>query len=62
MTTRLLISLTLCSLYITGCLSGTTGKNRTHRHTGRTSNPSIPWGSPSIIGETKLWRHRTDTP
>ena len=61
MKTRLLICLTLLSLYTTGCLSGTASKNRTHSHTSGTRNPSIPWRSPSITGKTKLRAQRTDT-
>ena len=58
MKTELLICLTLCSLYTTGCLSGTTGK--TEPTPVGTSDPSIPWGSPLIISKTELQRHRAD--
>ena len=62
MKTRLLICLTLWSLYTTGCLSGTTGKTEPAPTPAEPANPSIPWGSPSIIGETELRSQRTDTP
>ena len=60
MTTRLLICLTLWSLYTTGCLSENR-KNRTH-HTRGTSDPSIPRRPSFIIGKTELQSQRTNTP
>ena len=61
MTTRLLICLTLWSLYTTGCLSGTTGKTEP-THTRGTSDSSIPRRPSFIIGKTELQSQRTNTP
>ena len=61
MTTRLLICLTLWSLYTTGCLSGTTGKTEPTPHRG-TSDSSIPRRPSFIIGKTELQPQRTNTP
>ena len=62
MTTRLLICLTLWSLYTTGCLSEITGKIEPNHHTRGTSDSSIPRRPSFIIGEAKLQPQRTNTP
>ena len=61
MTARLLICLTLWSLYTTGCLSGTTGKTE--------PTPPVEPATPAslrrpsfIIGKTELQSQRTNTP
>ena len=63
MTPRLLICLTLWSLYTTGCLSGTTGQTeQPHPHTGGTSDPGLPRRPPFIIDKTELQSQRTGYP
>ena len=62
MTTRLLICLTLWSLYMHRLPERNNRKNRTQPHTRGTSDSSIPRRPSFIIGKTELQSQRTNTP
>ena len=62
MTTRLLICLTLWSLYITGCLSEITGKTEPNPTPVEPATPASLADPSFIIGKTELQSQRTNTP